>query len=438
MPALSVPDAPIGSFDREWDAGSARSNMRDWATEDGEVDIDRYQRAFLVRVGDASNLTSYKIPVADIIDGELTIIPAAVFAAAGGRGISALDAPAATKRGAAQALVRLYERMEREPPPAIRERASEAMAVATVRVLSETPAEFVGRIGPMGPIQRATEARAIEGYLQRGRSAGARKVGRWSLGDLRRISEWLRAHEAQGPEPEEPAEEPEEGPEDDTAEDAEERTLERAVESMMAPWSGRVVEAEGESAWEVVVLEAGLSTNGNWWPASLLSDKGIRALEGAPIEVIEIGRKNDHLPMEILERLPSGVVVNLAGQLTDVRFDRGAGGRVPKGKDMEAIASVTGLTQEEVERESQGSIFGLARFNDEGRGAELASALRSAEARGGLESFLGVSVDFERADPILAVGSRPLRVRTDIDLTGRNVLDVVTRPSGGGKFQSAA
>lgn len=77
--------------DREWDRDAAEERVRRWATdENGEVNWERYRKAFLVY--DAANpelFGSYKLPVVDIIDDEPRIIWRALSAVnvvlAGGR-----------------------------------------------------------------------------------------------------------------------------------------------------------------------------------------------------------------------------------------------------------------------------------------------------------------------------------------------------------------
>lgn len=80
---LPFRDLPLASRSRTWDGSAARSRVRQWATEDGEVNVDRYARAFLIVEGPRENLTSYKFPIADVIDGELRAVPRGLFAARG-------------------------------------------------------------------------------------------------------------------------------------------------------------------------------------------------------------------------------------------------------------------------------------------------------------------------------------------------------------------
>jgi len=72
---------PIASGDPAWDVNAAKRRLDDWA---GDDIAGRYARAFLWRDSDSDPglKGSYKLPIADIIDGRLTIVPAGVRAAA--------------------------------------------------------------------------------------------------------------------------------------------------------------------------------------------------------------------------------------------------------------------------------------------------------------------------------------------------------------------
>lgn len=70
---------PIADIGREWDSASAKARVFSWA--DG--DMRKYRKAFLWYDAAAPELKgSYKLPVADVIDGTLTIVPRAVNAVA--------------------------------------------------------------------------------------------------------------------------------------------------------------------------------------------------------------------------------------------------------------------------------------------------------------------------------------------------------------------
>lgn len=79
----SLPWAEKGT---EWDGDEARRRMFEWATgEDGTVDVERLGNGFLYRDDDADpqTLEAWKLPVADIFDGEMRLVPEGVSAARG-------------------------------------------------------------------------------------------------------------------------------------------------------------------------------------------------------------------------------------------------------------------------------------------------------------------------------------------------------------------
>lgn len=68
---------PIAETDRPWDGVAAKQRLWEWA--DG--DIRRYREGFLwADTGAPEVKGSYRLPVADVIDGELTVVPRAVDA----------------------------------------------------------------------------------------------------------------------------------------------------------------------------------------------------------------------------------------------------------------------------------------------------------------------------------------------------------------------
>lgn len=80
-------DLPVVDPGTAWDGSAAAGRVKDWAGDD----MGKYGRAFLwVDAGAPDKLGSYKFPIADVIDGQLKIVPKAVSAAssvlAGGRG----------------------------------------------------------------------------------------------------------------------------------------------------------------------------------------------------------------------------------------------------------------------------------------------------------------------------------------------------------------
>lgn len=98
---------PIASPDREWDSGAARARLKAWAGED----MGKYRKAFLwYDAQNAENVTAYKFPIADIIDGTLTIVPRAVNNA--DARLSSADIPAADKSRIQAILDRIQQRFD--------------------------------------------------------------------------------------------------------------------------------------------------------------------------------------------------------------------------------------------------------------------------------------------------------------------------------------
>lgn len=104
-------DMPIADTDRPWDGSAARGRVWDWA----EGDFRKYRRAFLWwDAQKAEQKNSYKLPIADVIDGTLTIVPRAVNAVAsvlgGGRG--GVDIPTRDMAGVQRIVDRIQARFQ--------------------------------------------------------------------------------------------------------------------------------------------------------------------------------------------------------------------------------------------------------------------------------------------------------------------------------------
>lgn len=226
------------------------------------------------------------------------------------------------------------------------------------------------------------------------------------------------------------------------ADDVEEAVLARAVESLLSPFVGRVVEARSdlERAWNLTVMEFGISDNDNFWPRSM-GEKLLRVLEGAPLEAIEYRPHHfDHLPLEAVLRFPKGVVLNTVGQAQQLRIVE-SGGNMPTGKKLAMIMERMGMTEEEVRVESVGTIVGVGLLDGDRAGEAIHAKLKSADSRGRLSDYLGVSVDFQEAPfvPMFVPGmKRPLVYRTDVNEKARRAISFVTHPSAGGEVTAAA
>lgn len=97
---------PIAEADRTWEAGPATQRVFEWA----EHSFGKYKRAFLWWDATKPDLkTSYKLPIADIIDGELTIVPHAVSSAAAR--LSTTDIPDVDKSRAEGVIVSIQKRI---------------------------------------------------------------------------------------------------------------------------------------------------------------------------------------------------------------------------------------------------------------------------------------------------------------------------------------
>lgn len=117
--AVPFQDLPLAEREREWDADAARKRVAHWAgggEQASKINWTRYRRAFLWYDREkAEQVEGYKLPIADLINGELRAIPRAIFAAAeavdGARGGAELgDDQQAVKAN----IERYYEKMARE------------------------------------------------------------------------------------------------------------------------------------------------------------------------------------------------------------------------------------------------------------------------------------------------------------------------------------
>lgn len=110
-------DLPIAARDLEWDGDGARRRVFELYTDDdGSVDTDGVARAFLYRDADADPTTmgAYSLGFADVVDGELRIVPRGVAATAGGRGVRAADIPSDDVSRIEARICSLYEQIRDE------------------------------------------------------------------------------------------------------------------------------------------------------------------------------------------------------------------------------------------------------------------------------------------------------------------------------------
>lgn len=118
---MTVPrfqDLPLADEERSWDGDAAESRVREWAgAQDGPN--AKYRDAHVwYDAGAADNFGSYKLLIADVVDGRLMAVPRGVMAAGavmqGSRG--GVDLPEGDVDRVKAHLARYYEKMDRRPP----------------------------------------------------------------------------------------------------------------------------------------------------------------------------------------------------------------------------------------------------------------------------------------------------------------------------------
>jgi len=114
-------DLPLADIERGWDASEAVGRVRNWAggPEKDNVNWSKYRKAFLwYDAEDLENFGSYKLPIADVIDGQLKAVPRGIFAAAaaiqGARG--GVNIPQSDIQKIKSHLARYYKKLDRTPP----------------------------------------------------------------------------------------------------------------------------------------------------------------------------------------------------------------------------------------------------------------------------------------------------------------------------------
>jgi len=180
----SVPfqDLPLADRGRPWDGAAAENRVRQWAgggSSIADMDWTRYRKAFLWYDSAApENVTSYKLGIADIVNGELTAIPRGIFAAAGvllgARG--GVDIPEEDKRRAISHLERYYSKMDMDSPFKAVDMSgvvkSYVMAVLAAAGDAKEHEQTLREVGFSG-----TEAKAITAKIGPQREVEAERVG---------------------------------------------------------------------------------------------------------------------------------------------------------------------------------------------------------------------------------------------------------------------
>jgi hypothetical protein len=118
MSVTAFQDLPLADRDRSWDGDAAEKRVRDWAGAQDEPN-QRYREAHVWYDKERKeNFTGYKLLIADVVDGRLTAVPRAVFAAAavmqGSRG--GVDLPEQDVDRVRSHLAKYYAKLEETPP----------------------------------------------------------------------------------------------------------------------------------------------------------------------------------------------------------------------------------------------------------------------------------------------------------------------------------
>lgn len=110
---------PLADSDREWDGDKARKNIFKWAGGGDDFDQRKVHRAFFAYDADKpENQTSYKLPFADVINGDLQAVPNALQSVAGilegARG--GVDLPDTVISEIRDKVEKYYDKMDKEVP----------------------------------------------------------------------------------------------------------------------------------------------------------------------------------------------------------------------------------------------------------------------------------------------------------------------------------
>ncbi len=113
-------DLATAPKDKGWDSGAAIKAVKEWASNtDGEIDFAKYKKAFMwVDSAEADKQGGYKLPFADIVDGEPKAVwngvKAIMSVLNGGRG--GVDIPEEDKKSVYRTVVKYYKKFDEEAP----------------------------------------------------------------------------------------------------------------------------------------------------------------------------------------------------------------------------------------------------------------------------------------------------------------------------------
>ena len=118
MAVTAFGDLPLADRERDWDGSAAEKRVRKWAGAEDEPN-QKYRDAHVWYDADArDNFGSYKLLIADVIDGDLRAVPHGIFAAGnvmqGARG--GIDLPHKDIDRVKSHLAKYYDKMGEEAP----------------------------------------------------------------------------------------------------------------------------------------------------------------------------------------------------------------------------------------------------------------------------------------------------------------------------------
>jgi HK97 family phage prohead protease len=135
-------DLAIAPDDTVWDTSTAISRVAEWAggADKEKMDWSKYKKSFLwFDIDNPTKLLSYKLAIADVIDGTLKVIPKAIYEAT--MILTDADIPDDDKDKIREQLKRYYKKMGKEMPNLEEKIVDETENYIRVRV--EDPDKFV-------------------------------------------------------------------------------------------------------------------------------------------------------------------------------------------------------------------------------------------------------------------------------------------------------
>ena len=113
MSVTAYQDLPLADRDRDWDGDAAEKRVRKWADATDEPN-EKYRDAHVWYDKDKKdNFTAYKLLIADVVGGDLKVVPRGVMAAGaimdGARG--GIDLPEGDIDRVKSHLAKYYEKM---------------------------------------------------------------------------------------------------------------------------------------------------------------------------------------------------------------------------------------------------------------------------------------------------------------------------------------